>query len=58
MIRKLRLKFIFVSMLSVTIVMVLLIGVINIMNYRSVVNSADRILAMLTDGGGRFPGFC
>ncbi|MBR5182621.1 MAG: HAMP domain-containing histidine kinase [Clostridiales bacterium] len=56
MIRKLRLKFIFVSMLSVTIVMVLLIGVINIMNYRSVVNSADRILAMLTDGGGRFPG--
>ena len=43
-------------MLSVTIVMVLLIGVINIMNYRSVVNSADRILAMLTDGGGRFPG--
>ena len=56
MIRKLRLKFILVSMLSVTIVMVLLIGVINIMNYRSVVKSADRILAMLTDGGGRFPG--
>lgn len=56
MIKKLRLKFILVSMLSVTIVMVLLIGVINIMNYRSVVNSADRILAMLTDGGGRFPG--
>ena len=56
MIRKLRLKFILVSMLSVTIVMVLLIGVINIMNYRSVVKNADRILAMLTDGGGRFPG--
>lgn len=56
MIRKLRLKFILVSMLSVTIVMVLLIGVINIMNYRSVVKNADRILALLTDGGGRFPG--
>lgn len=56
MIKKLRLKFILVSMLSVTIVMVLLIGIINIMNYRSVVNGADRILAMLTDGGGRFPG--
>ena len=56
MIRKLRLKFILVSMLSVTIVMVLLIGVINIMNYKSVVKSADRILSMLTDGGGRFPG--
>ena len=56
MIKKLRLKFILVSMLAITIVMVMLIGVINIMNYRSVVNSADRILAMLTDGGGRFPG--
>lgn len=43
-------------MLSITIVMVLLIGAINIMNYRSVVNGADRILAMLNDGGGRFPG--
>ena len=56
MIKKLRLKFIFISMLSITIVMVLLIGAINIMNYRSVVNGADRILAMLNDGGGRFPG--
>ena len=56
MIKKLRLKFILVSMLAITIVMVMLIGVINIMNYRSVANSADRILAMLTDGGGRFPG--
>ena len=56
MIKKLRLKFIFISMLSITIVMVLLIGAINIMNYRSVVNGADKILAMLNDGGGRFPG--
>ncbi len=56
MIKKLRLKFIFVSMLSVTVVLVLLIGIINLMNYRSVVSSADRILLMLTDGGGRFPG--
>ena len=56
MIKKLRLKFILVSMLSVTVVLVLLIGIINIVNYRSVVNGADRILAMLTDGGGRFPG--
>lgn len=56
MIRKLRRKFILVSMLSVTIVLVLLIGIINIMSYRTVVKSADSILAMLTDGGGRFPG--
>ncbi len=56
MIKKLRLKFILVSMLSVTIVLAALIGVINVTNYRNVVRSADRILAILTDGGGRFPG--
>ena len=43
-------------MLSVTVVLVLLIGIINIINYKSVVRSADRILTMLTNGGGRFPG--
>lgn len=56
MIRKLRQRFILVSVLSVTIVLFLLIGIINIMNYKSVVRSADRILVMLTDGGGGFPG--
>lgn len=55
MIRKLRLRFILVSVLSVTIVLFLLIGIINIMNYKSVVRSADRILVILTDGGGGFP---
>lgn len=56
MIKKLRRKFILVSMLSVTVVLVLLIGIINVLNYKSVVRSADRILTMLTNGGGRFPG--
>lgn len=56
MIKKLRRKFILVSMLAVTMVLVLLIGGINIFNYRLVVRNADGILAMLTDGGGRFPG--
>ena len=56
MIKKLRAKFILVSMLAVTLVLVMLIGVINVINYKSVVRSADRILSMLTDGGGRFPG--
>ena len=54
MIKRLRRKFILVSMLSMTLVLVLLIGIINIMSYRSVVRSADGILTMLTDGGGRF----
>ncbi len=56
MIKKLRRKFILVSILSVTVVLVLMIGIINIINYKSVVRNADRILSMLTDGGGRFPG--
>ena len=56
MIKKLRRKFVLVSMLSVTLVLIMLIGVINIFNYRIVVRNADGILAMLTDGGGRFPG--
>lgn len=55
MIRKLRQRFILVSVFSVTIVLFLLIGIINVMNYKSVVRSADRILVMLTDGGGGFP---
>ena len=54
MIKRLRRKFILVSMLSMTLVLVLLIGIINIMSYRAVVRSADGILTMLTDGGGRF----
>ena len=54
MIKRLRRKFILVSLLSITVVLVLLIGIINIMSYRSVVRSADGILTMLTDGGGRF----
>ncbi|MCR5489223.1 MAG: HAMP domain-containing histidine kinase [Saccharofermentans sp.] len=54
MIKKLRRKFILVSMLSVTVVLVLLIGIINFMSYRTVVRNADGILTMLTDGGGRF----
>lgn len=53
-IKKLRRKFILVSMLSVTVVLVLLIGIINFMSYRTVVRNADGILTMLTDGGGRF----
>jgi signal transduction histidine kinase len=53
-IKKLRRKFILVSMLSITVVLVLLIGIINFMSYRTVVRNADGILTMLTDGGGRF----
>lgn len=55
MISKLRRKFILISMLSVTIVLAFLIGSINILNYRSVVQNADTILEMLVSNNGTFP---
>ena len=42
-------------MISCTVVLLLIIGVINIMNYRSIVNDADDILKVLDENGGEFP---
>ena len=55
MIGKLRKKFIIVSMLSVTLVLAVLIAVINIFNYREVINNADNVLDILTANQGVFP---
>ena len=55
MIRKLRKKFILISMLSITIVWAFLIGSINVFSYRSVVQNADMILDMLVSNEGSFP---
>lgn len=55
MIRKLRRKFILIAMLSVTMVLVVLIGTINFLNYRSVVEDADMVLEMLVTNDGTFP---
>lgn len=42
-------------MISCTVVLLLIIGVINAMNYRSIVNDADDILKVLDENGGEFP---
>lgn len=55
MIRRLRRKFIIISMLSVTAVLAVLIGSINIFNFRNVTREADNIIDMLVEGGGVFP---
>jgi len=55
MIRKLRRKFILIAMLSVTVVLAFLIGSINLLNYRSVVENADMVLQMLASNDGAFP---
>ncbi len=55
MIKKLRFKLIFVSMLSLLIVLITIEGMIGVMNYRKVVLDADQILEILSDHAGRFP---
>ena len=55
MFRKLRVKFILISMLSVILVLGAIITGINVANYNTVVDNADEILSMLADNGGRFP---
>lgn len=55
MIRKLRLKFIAISMLSVFIVLFIIISTINILNYRQIIFDSDRILSVLVENNGAFP---
>lgn len=55
-INKLRKKFIAVSMISVLIVLALLMGIINFMNYREVVTDADETISMIEENGGAMPG--
>ena len=55
MIRKLRFKLISAAMISLFIVITIIIGIVNILNYHGIVQDADGILAILQDNNGRFP---
>ena len=55
MIKKLRRKFIGVSMLSTLLVLTIIIGTVNILNYRKVIRDAEHILLILSEHEGRFP---
>ncbi|MBR5057277.1 MAG: two-component sensor histidine kinase, partial [Clostridiales bacterium] len=57
MIRKLRIRLILISMMAVLLVMIILIGGINISNYRQVVSESDDILELLMNNGGAFAAF-
>ena len=54
MIKKLRKKFIAVSMISVFIVLTALIGLINFMNYREIVDEADETITLIKKNGGSY----
>ena len=55
MIKKLQLKLISVSMISLLIVLFVIEGTIGIMNYRKIVNDAEQILEVLSEHAGKFP---
>ena len=55
MIKKLRIKFISASILSLAVVLFVIIGGINAMSYRKVVSDADTILSVLASNQGMFP---
>lgn len=55
MIRKLKRKFILLSMTSLLALLVVLVAGMNLLNYRSVVEEADAILSVLSQNKGMFP---
>lgn len=55
MLKKLKQKFVCVSMIAVFLVLLAIMGTINILNYRSTKQSADQLLNILEDNQGSFP---
>ena len=55
MIKKLRFKFIAISMLSVFLVLLVIMGAINIMNYRHIVRDSESVLCLLAENNGEIP---
>lgn len=53
--KKLRIKFIIVSMVSLTVVLFLFMGVIILLNYWNLERDADGILTILMENDGHFP---
>lgn len=55
MIKKLRFKLIAVAMLAMFLVLGVIMATVNVLNYRSIVEEADAILAVLELNEGKFP---
>lgn len=55
MIKKLRIKFIAASMLSLFAVLFIIMGIIGALNYRKIVEDSDSILTVLKENDGHFP---
>lgn len=57
MIRKLKIKFIILSMTSLLVLLTLIVAGMNLINYNSVIGDADEVLSLLSQNRGTFPGF-
>ena len=55
MIKKLRVKVTLLAAVSVAVVLFLILGTVNILNYKGVVRDADGMLRILADNDGKFP---
>jgi signal transduction histidine kinase len=55
MIKKLRIKFIVMTMISLSLVLGIIMAGVNIINYRGIVKDADEILEVLMENDGKFP---
>lgn len=53
--KKLRKKFILVAMASMFVVLLLMIGGLNVLNYHNLIENGDRLTKMISDNGGSFP---
>lgn len=53
--KKLQVKFVLMTMLCLTVILVSLVAVLNVLSYRSMVRNADWILSILAENEGQFP---
>lgn len=55
MLKKLKIKFLIATIITLVIVIGVIVGAINVFNYRSVISDADDILGVIMDNSGKFP---
>lgn len=55
MIKKLQIRFVLITMLSLLVVLAVIIAGMNIVSYRDMVRDADTLLELLSENKGRFP---
>ena len=55
MIKQLKKRVVFAAMISVTLVLVLIIGAINMLNYQSIIRDLDDVLYSIHENDGQIP---